>query len=160
MEDNSVVYRVVIPSPLEYIDITGKRINKETGLPKTDRYYLTANIFYGGIHFTIQKIIVDNCKWFLSQYIKPCPILNDPPYSIVLQYCSPKTNFDLDNKCYFWQKMISDMLAPPAPKKKSKIKIDHPDRKLQSDSVKFIDCLGWEYYKTEETYLVLLILKH
>lgn len=160
MELNNIVCRVVIPDPLEFIEIVNKRPDKTTGKIKKKRYYLTANIFYGGVHERIRMHIVEQVKWFLKPFIKTIQPLTDPPYSIVLQYCRPK-HIDVSNVCFFWDKVICDMLAPPAPKNKGKIKLPpDPNRVLPNDNSNYIDCVGYEYYKTEEHCLVLMVIKN
>lgn len=161
---------IKIPNPLEYIDITGKRIDKKTGEPKRKRYYLTANIFYGGVHERIRMLIVEKIKFFLFPYLRTLPSLSCPPYSIVIQYCRPK-RIDVSNVCYFWDKIICDMMAPPVPKTAKILQgkslpiqennlIDKTAcSRLNNDNSDYIDCVGYEYYSTNEHCINLYILK-
>lgn len=154
MDESNIVYRVVIPEPLEYI-MVGKK-----------KYYTTANIWYAGVNHWTRMKILESAKWFLHQYLKPCPILDNPPYSIVIQYCR-SSDIDIDDKYFFWAKIIHDMLAPPAVKKKSMEKMEEgsylslseANRKLVNDKSSYIDTIGCEYYPTEDHYMVLVIMK-
>lgn len=157
MIENNEVFRVLIPNPLEFIDIVGVRIQKDTGAVKRKRHYLNMNLFYGGIHHRTRMEIVEKCKAFLLPYLNNCPQLNNPPYACVIQYCTPKTNFDLDGKTPFWRKVILDMLGTRTERDNSNaIKL----AKIKDDNVKYYDCHGDEYYHTEDTYMIILILKN
>jgi len=154
------IYRVVIPDPLDYV-VTGTKVSKKTGKVSEKRSYTSANVFFGGVHFKVREKIVTTCKTFLYPYLKDCPVLSDPPYSLVLQYCR-KEPIDVDNKCYFWNKLIQDILAPgPTAKQNdliaSQIRLV---RKLENDNSRYIDCLGWEYYCEEKHTMEILILKN
>lgn len=154
MDESNIVYRVVIPEPLEFV-IVGK-----------EKYYTTANIWYAGIHHWVRMKILEIVKWYLHPFLKECPILDNPPYSIVIQYCRP-SHIDIDDKYFFWAKIIHDMLAPPVHRKKtlenaeenSYIIIAEDNRKLGNDNSKYIDVIGCEYYATEEHYMVIVIMK-
>lgn len=165
MDETNIVSRLHIPNPLEYIDITAKKkIDPKTKQLKKHRYYLTANLFYGGVHSRVRMHIVAQVKNFLKPYIGTISQLANPPYSIVLQYCRPQ-HIDVSNVCFFWDKIICDMLAPPAPKKKKIGKYIIPpanntDRKLPNDNSNYIDCVGYEYYCTDESYLVVMVVKN
>lgn len=97
----SMIYRKEIPNPIEKI-VLGKK--------KKSTYYLTANLFYSSVHFAVRKKVVDEVKRFLTPYLLDCPRL-DKKISISIGYQTPKnTKFDLDNKAFFWQKLICDLL--------------------------------------------------
>ena len=121
-----MLYRVEIPNPIEKV-VLGKN--------KKSTYYLTANIFYSSTHFAVRKQVVDKAKAFLTPYIKDCPPLGKN-ISISVGYQSPKnTNFDLDNKAFFWQKIICDLLQT--------------HKKIEDDNVKYISQIHYFYKKGE-----------
>lgn len=152
------IFRVNIPDPLEYI-VVGTKQSKKTGKISEKRLYTSANVFFGGVHFKVREKIVYACKAFLYPYLKDCPKLNNPPYSLVLQYCR-KEPIDVDNKCYFWNKLIQDILSPNSNISNKMIKDQvQVEKKLENDNSKYIDCLGWEYYCEENHSLDILILK-
>ena len=96
-----MIYRKVIPEPIEKV-VLGK--NKKT------THYLTANLFYSSVHFAVRKQVVDQAKQFLEPYLMDCPKLGKR-LSVSVGYQSLKKNkFDLDNKAFFWQKIICDLL--------------------------------------------------
>lgn len=119
-------------------------------------YPLTENIFYGGVKPFIRTSIVHKCKEFLLPFLENCPSLSNPPYSSVLQYCAP-SDVDLDNKCFFWRKLLHDMLTRKTGRdNENSIKLG----RVKDDNTKYFDCNGDEYYKTHETKLIFIILKN
>jgi hypothetical protein len=97
----SILYRKEIPHPIEKVEI---------GKNKKKTHYLTANLFYSSVHYAVRKQVVDEAKAFISPHIQDCPVLGKN-ISISIGYQSDKNNnFDLDNKAFFWQKVICDLL--------------------------------------------------
>lgn len=121
-----MIYRKEIPNPLEKI-ILGKN--------KKSTYYLTANLFYSSVHYAVRKKIVSQVKEFLHPYFLDCPKLGNQ-LSVSIGYQSlKKTKFDLDNKAYFWQKVICDLLQTMG--------------KLEDDNVDYIRQIHYFYKKGE-----------
>lgn len=128
------IFRVDIPNPIESITV-GKQ-----------KHYLTANLFYSGLNFHVQKQIVSDTKMFLHNYLFQCPKIEQFPIDITLLYThNKKTIFDLDNKTYFWNKMICDKLVH--------------DGKLPDDSVKYIQGLYYEYHFGEPCLTIIITLR-
>ena len=122
----SVLYRTNIPDPIEKVEL---------GKKKKSTYYTTANLFYSSTHHAIRKQVVDEAKAYVAPYIKDCPVL-EGPISISIGYQSMKnTIFDLDNKAFFWQKIICDLLQR--------------HKKIDDDSVKVIQQIHYFYRKGE-----------
>lgn len=131
----TVLYKVIIPNPIEKVEL-GKKIKRN--------HYLTANLFYSSVHHAVRKQVVDEAKAFIAPHIKDCPVLSDN-LSISLGYQSMKnTNFDLDNKAFFWQKIICDLLQR--------------HKKLEDDSVKYINQIHY-FYKKGEPLIILQVNK-
>ena len=80
---------------------------------KQTKYYLTAQVFYSGIHFTVRSKIVKFVKAFLMAEcgrLKPL----EPRSTVELIFSTSrkitsKTAYDLDNRGYFWGKMLLDV---------------------------------------------------
>ena len=76
------------------------------------KYYLTNNVFYGGVHWAIRKKLVEMCKLYLmSKITKKVSISEDKfPIQIEIIYSSPKHTFDIDNKAGYWLKVLLDLI--------------------------------------------------
>jgi hypothetical protein len=76
------------------------------------KYYLTNNIFYGGVHWAIRKKLVEMCKLYLmSKISKRTTVKEDQlPIKIEVVYSSPKHTFDIDNKAGYWLKVLLDLI--------------------------------------------------
>lgn len=74
------------------------------------KHYLTANIFYGGVHWAIRSKIVEMAKSELSVLAHSIPPIKDFPIAIEINYISSKKTFDIDNKAYFWAKVFVDYI--------------------------------------------------
>ena len=102
-------------------------------------YYLTNNLFYGGVHWAVRKKLVEWSKLYLlsalsdrMKQVKPSAY----PLSIEIVYHSAKHTFDLDNKAGYWLKVLLDML------KGSNI--------VPDDNVKFIGSIKSVYYRLDK----------
>lgn len=127
------MYKKIIKNPLEKLTL---------GKKKHTTYYLTANIFYSGVHFAVRKKIVDTVKLYLKSELRDCPLITKP-VSISIGYQTNKnTNFDLDNKAYFWSKVICDALQEM--------------KKLPDDSTKYIQQIHY-YYQRGDSKLIFQI---
>lgn len=99
------------------------------------KYYLTSNLFYGGVHWMVRKKVVEMCKLYLLSEIKePLKQVNPTklPIKIEIVYHSARHTFDLDNKSSFWLKVLLDMI------KEKKV--------VPDDNVKFISSICSKYY--------------
>tara|TARA_R100000005_G_C4853579_1_gene118674 strand:+ start:102 stop:503 length:402 start_codon:yes stop_codon:yes gene_type:complete len=131
----SLLYRKQIPEPIEKVEL---------GKNKKSTYYLTANLFYSSTHYQVRKQVVDEAKAFIAPFIIDCPKM-EGPLSISIGYQSMKnTNFDLDNKAFFWQKIILDLLQR--------------HKKIDDDNVKIIQQIHY-FYKKGEPSIILQINK-
>tara|TARA_R100000908_G_C3745414_1_gene140885 strand:- start:1248 stop:1643 length:396 start_codon:yes stop_codon:yes gene_type:complete len=130
-----MLYKKQIPFPIEKV-ILGKN--------KKSTYYLTANLFYSTVHYQVRKQVVDKAKQFLKPYLKDCPKLGkNLSISIGYQH-DKKTYFDLDNKAFFWQKVLLDLLK----------RMD----KIEDDNVKIIQQIHY-FYQEGEPKLILQVNK-
>ncbi len=135
-EKGNAIFEVVIPDPIYFLDLA---FNSRS---ESKRYYLTAQIFYSGIHFAIRKKIVDSMKWYLHDYLSPLPKLK-PPISVTITICNKnKTKQDLDNKGYFWEKTMLDYLVKA--------------EKIEDDNVNFIPEIIKRYEFAEDNLRLLI----
>lgn len=139
---------ILIPNPpTKYTDVKKNIIDPSTGRLKEIVYYLTANIFYAGVHFAIRSKIVENVKYYLVEYMKDIPELQKMKIEIV--YSKDKTQFDLDNKVFFWLKMFLDLVKIPTERQKKKAiqyrKAILSINSLKDDTVKYIDEINMKY---------------
>lgn len=98
-------------------------------------YYLTNNIYYGGVHWAIRKKLVEWSKLYLLGEISNMKQVNPSYYPITIEivYHSAKHTFDIDNKAGYWLKVLLDLI-----KQKGVV----PD-----DNVKYIGCIKCSYKK-------------
>lgn len=104
---------VILNPPTKYervyknpkVDKNGKQVNSQV-------FYLTANLFYADrTSYHVTTKIFDECKKFLVSHLKGIPQLSK--LNLEIEYHSPK-HIDLDNKCYFWRKLLLDVLKTPS----------------------------------------------
>jgi hypothetical protein len=76
------------------------------------KYYLTNNIFYGGVHWAIRKKLVEMCKLYLMSKISKRVVIKEEKFPIQIEiiYHSPKHTFDIDNKAGYWLKVLLDLI--------------------------------------------------
>ena len=98
METYNYKGKITINNPLKSITV-GKK-----------KYYLTANIFYGGVHFSVRTKIVNQVKMYLKTYFKKGMIPELEEMRIEISFWTKTTSWDIDNKPFFWTKIILDML--------------------------------------------------
>ena len=93
---------VVIDDPPTYRTIKGTK------------YYLSGNLFYASIHWTIRQNVTTWAKGYLKErmlHLKPL----EPRTTLLVVFSvkreiTPKMNLDVDNRCGFWAKMFQDVL--------------------------------------------------
>ena len=102
------------------------------------KYYLTNNIFYGGVHWAIRKKLVELCKFYLISKMRAYKPIDEEqlPIKIEIVYSSPKHTFDIDNKAGYWLKVLLDLI-----KQKGIV----PD-----DNVKFISEITSKYRRLDK----------
>lgn len=108
-----LIKEIIIPDPptkwtLKYknpkFDKDGKPVTKMD-------FYLTANLFYADrTSYHITSKIIKESKEFLFPFFKGLPELEKMELHLI--YCHNK-HIDLDNKSYFWRKLILDILKTP-----------------------------------------------
>lgn len=157
-DELDLISQIIIEQPPTKFTIKKKKVDPKTGKYKEDIYYLTANLFYAGTHYHVQSKITKQVKWYLVDYFKNVPKMSKMRYELI--YCDMSNGWDLDNKAYFWTKMILDILKTPsnkqianAYKRQSAIPTVNV---LKDDTVKFIDEIKFKYKKDERKIIVNL----
>jgi hypothetical protein len=115
------------------------------------KYYLTNNIFYGGVHWAIRKKLVELCKFYLiGKMKKKVSIKEDQfPVEIEIVYHSPKHTFDIDNKAGYWLKVLLDLIKQ--------------NGTVPDDNVKFVSSIKSSYVRLplkENDILEIFITQH
>jgi len=121
-------YRLVIDNPVKHFDFYAPRKRTEK------RYYLSAQIFYQSVHFAIRSKIVKRVKWWLHNYLRNTPTFTEID-TLTLIFRDKSTRWDLDNREYFWKKVILDYLK------------EH--NKIEDDSVKYVKGFCTRFEKGE-----------
>jgi len=152
-----LIKEIIIDNPpTKYIDRKKTKVDPKTGKLKENTYYLTGNLFLNNQNYFIVSKIIRDTKNFLYDYFKDLPKLDKMRLEFV--YTSNKSNFDLDNKGYFWQKVITDILKTPSTRqvinamKKGKTIISCCI--IEDDMVKYIPEFSWRYKKGPDSLIV------
>lgn len=78
------------------------------------KYYLTANVFFASYHWKVRKHITTWTKNYLKPRMRHLkPLAAHSTLLVVFSVkreITPKMNFDVDNRGYFWGKMFQDQL--------------------------------------------------
>lgn len=149
---------IILDPPTKYVKIAKRKIDEKTGMLKKDTYYLGENLFYGGntVHFTMITTITDFCKDFLLLHLQGIPKLLK--CRIHIDYYRNQQIWDLDNKGFFWIKLIQDLLKTPTNKQLLRSQLKGKKIKtlmvIRDDNVKFIDQLSVFYYKGDHKMIV------
>ena len=123
---------------------------------KTSTHYLTANLFYSGnVHWSMMRTITNMAKDYILPMLHTIPKMEK--CRIELTYHHPNAQYDLDNKLYFWCKILLDLFTPPTEKELKKAEKYKYHLKtidvLEDDSVKFIDGIIFKHKKEVHTNL-------
>ena len=139
----------VLDPPTKYVHkYKKKKYNKDGNIIKEQSYYMTANLFYGGnVHWSMIRKVTNHAKDFILPLLVTIPKMEK--CRIEVTYHHPNAQFDLDNKVYFWVKVILDLFTPPTEKEKEYAKKYNRQLKsiyvLEDDSVKYIDDISMKY---------------
>lgn len=107
-----LIKEIVIENPPTYYEIYKKRKSQLEGKDVSDRYYLTANLFFNNnLSFHVVGKIIDVQKRFLYDHMKGLPKLEK--LRLEFEYHHTK-HIDLDNKSFFWRKLFFDILKTPS----------------------------------------------
>lgn len=155
------IYHVEIKDPPSKYTITNKRakLDKKGNpyLPKKD-YYLTANLFYDNTHWTVKSEIVNYVKEWIMPFLYQMPKIEK--CYIELIYKHPTDTFDIDNKGYFWGKILLDLMKSPTTGQiKRSMNYSNGIKSLnvlQEDTVRFVTGVHYRYEKGEPALEIII----
>lgn len=166
---NIIERTIIFPEPPTYYDIVAKEKkvvieDKRTGKKrlelKKDRHYLTANLYYAQVHFSVRSKVINYAKDYILLWLPILPKLRKCRLKFIYYRPKNKTSWDLDNKLSFWAKAFIDVLKVPSPKEIKKSKDKNYKIKtisvIQDDSVKYIDEIIFRYREGPEKLVVEL----
>lgn len=150
--DDVLFHAVLKDPPVKYVEVRKKiKLDKDGKIKKDNVYYLTANVFYNGTHFIIRSKIVNFAKDWLLWNLKKIPPIEKCKLEII--YHHPTDTFDLDNKAYFWTKMILDLLKTPSSRQIINSQRYSNEIKslgvLKDDTVRYVDEIKMKYVRGE-----------
>lgn len=117
-DDFVLIKEIVIENPPTYYQIKQVKNSKAAGEDIYTKYYLTANLFFNNAtsFHVISKIVYD-CKLFLRDKIGYLPPLEKMRLEIEIH---ASKHIDLDNRSYFWKKLLLDILKTPTQRQLAK----------------------------------------
>lgn len=109
--DLVLIKEVIIKDPPTFYQIKKVKKSKAAGEDIYDKYYLTSNLFFNNAtSFHIISKIVYDCKLFLKEKVGYLPPLEKMRLEIEIH---ASKHIDLDNRSYFWKKLLLDILKTP-----------------------------------------------
>jgi hypothetical protein len=144
-----VIFHKTLPDPpTKWVYERKKvKINKRGELVGDTTHYLTANLFYGDVHWVTRNTVVKFAKEWLVQFLTDIPELEKCQIEITYHHTSD--GFDLDNKLYFWVKILLDILKTPSSRQEAKA-IDYDNeiisiKCLKDDTVQYVDRINMDF---------------
>lgn len=163
MNDNLVLIKeIIIESPPTFYKIKQVKNSKAAGEDIYTKYYLTANLFFNNAtSFHIISKIVYDCKLYLRDKIVYLPPLEKMRLEIEIH---ASKDIDLDNRAYFWKKLLLDILKTPTSRQIAKeLKKEKKYQKeiitlnvIHDDTTKYIDDIR-ETFKKGGNHLIFRI---
>ena len=140
---------IINDPPTKYVTYSKREIDPKTGKFKKNVIYLTANIFYANVNYWTKNKIVDEIKGYLMPYFKDMPELTKMRLEFV--YSRNTENWDIDNKGYFWVKILLDLFKIPSSRQiinaRKRNKIIKTLNILQDDTVKYFEGFSADFVK-------------
>lgn len=113
-EEYSLIKEIIILDPPTYYSIKKVKKSKEQGIDVFDKHYLTGNLFYiQNVSYHVISKITHEVKLWLKEKIGSLPELEKMRLEIEYHRTS---HIDLDNKIYFFKKLLLDILKSPTPR--------------------------------------------
>jgi len=157
-----LIKKIEIPDPPTKYKIKYKRpklktVNGKQKLVTERVFYLTANLFYAHkLDYAHQKRIINFCKTWLELHLQGLPKLQK--MNLHITYRSPRENWDLDNKGYFWRKLILDVMKTPTDKQVARKKMQGRNivttRTIPDDDVRHVNYCTERYEKGPEALVI------
>jgi len=132
-DDFVLIKEIVIPDPPTFYLIKKVKKSKEAGEDVYDKHYLTGNLFYiQNVSYHVVSKITHDVKLFLADKVGVVQELEK--ISLEIEY-HRTAHIDLDNKIYFWKKLLLDILKSPTKKQLDNVKKKRDDGKKVNDIV-------------------------
>jgi hypothetical protein len=133
----------------EKFNSKGEKVTKQD-------FYLTANLFYADrTSYHITSKIINECKEYLRDNIKYLPELDK--MRVELEYHHTK-EIDLDNKAYFWAKLLLDILKIPTQRQINNAALNKKEiislNVIHDDTTKFIDDIRMKFERGEHCMII------
>lgn len=133
----------------EKFNSKGEKITKQD-------FYLTANLFYADrTSYHITSKIIQECKEYLRDNIKYLPELEK--CRLEIEYHHTK-HIDLDNKIFFWKKLLLDIFKIPTKKQLQNSNLKGREiitlNVIKDDTTEFIDECTEKYIKGEHCMII------
>lgn len=132
---------IVEDPPYKFVKYDRKR-------DKNTTYYLSGNLFFNRNVWTVNNIIQE-CKRWLKPHFEELPKLQKMQLEMIFERNT--TQFDLDNKGYFWEKVFFDLLKTPSMKQIRNSALKGKDiitvNVLHDDTVLFVDKITKSFVK-------------
>lgn len=129
----------IVNPPYKFSKYNSKKKVKED-------HYLSANLYFTRDQW-LKNSIKKECLRYLYPHFKGLPKLSK--MRIDIEVHSYKTQFDLDNKAYYWIKIVLDLLKTPSSKQLKNAYLKGNDivsvNVLDDDTVKFVDAINMRY---------------
>jgi len=148
-----LIKEIVIPNPPTKWTLNYKKekFDKDGKLITHQDFYLTANLFYSDrTSFHITSKIIHETKEYLLPFLKGLPELEK--MRTEMDIISTK-DVDLDNKWFFYYKLILDILKTPTKKQIDRaLKYNKPiitTNTIYDDNTKCVDEFNCKFFKGE-----------
>lgn len=108
-----LIKEIVIPNPPTKWTLVYKKpkFDKDGKIIEKQDFYLTGNLFYSDrTSYHITSKIIHETKQFLYPFFKGLPELDKMELELIYYHTK---HIDLDNKSYFFRKLILDILKTP-----------------------------------------------
>lgn len=141
MDSNFEKTIIVKDPPYKFV-----KFNKAKG--RNETYYLTGNLFFNRNVWTVNNIIQE-CKRWLKPHFEDLPPLETMTLEMIFERNTEQ--FDLDNKGYFWEKVLFDLLKTPSIKQIQNSALRGKDiitvKVLKDDTVKYVSMINKRFVK-------------
>jgi hypothetical protein len=132
-DDFVLIKEIVILDPPTYYSIKKVKKSKKAGEDVYDKHYLTGNLFYiQNVSYHVISKITHDVKLFLAEKIGFVPELEK--MRLEIEY-HRTTHIDLDNKIYFWKKLLLDILKSPTQRQLENVKKKRSEGKKVNDII-------------------------
>lgn len=138
--------------PTKYTQVFKKpKFDKDGKLITHRDYYLTGNLFYdNNLSYHVVSKIIKETKKYLYPYLRGLPEIEKMRTHMI--YVSTK-DIDLDNKWYFYYKIIMDILKTPTNRQiQNSIRKNNPiitTNTIIDDNTKFVNGFSCDFEKGE-----------